>query len=698
VIRRPERLGRTGAMIYAVNTLGAALGVGVSAFLLIPSLGFNVTFLVALIVSLSVGAVAWRLPEPQSTPAAQKAKEKHDAGSAAGRWAVAGLCFFSGFVMLALEVVWTRLFAQVHENSVYSYAIILVVVLVGLAAGAGVSSVVSRFAKRPWIALGGMTLAGGALLMLGPTTLMHVTHGLRPVNTLEPWGDYVRGLFHTGFTGVGISVVALGTVFPFLMKLAESGESAPGWKLGRLLAINTAGAITGSLLCGFVMLPAWGMWGTLRALTALYLAVALLLPMGWGKMGIAFRAVGVLFLALAFTALDPTDLPVAGRKKGDENEKLLQVWEGSDGTVTVTERPNGHRAIKVNGGYGLGSTEAYLEQTYQARIPLLLFPETESVFFLGLGTGISAGAALDEDFPKVRRVVSCELIPEVVEAAKTWIPREMTGGLFEDPRSTILIEDGRHRLRASDETFDMINADLFLPYWRGAGSLYSLEHFHVAASRLNEGGVFVQWLPMYQLTEFEFGVIARTMLEAFGEVTMWRNNFQPGEEKVALIGRRVSEPLPVPPGGRREAMLAAVEGLEWHQTSPDMFRVAPQSLPFLYAGNLTASAELFRGFPLNTDDRPVVEYQTPITFRKVAEKDKLVWCVGPRLTGWIDRLFTACPLEKDPVWEGHPEESLHLVRAGVHFQRTMVGKVMGDYRGLQEEWQDFLREWRLGAR
>ena len=698
VIRRPERLGSTGAMIYAVNTLGAALGVGISAFVLIPSLGFNATFLVALIVSLSVGVVAWRLPEPQSAPAARKSEEKHDARSAAGKWALAGLCFFSGFVMLALEVVWTRLFAQVHENSVYSYAIILVVVLVGLAAGAGVSSVVSRFTKRPWIALGGMTLAGGALLTLGPTTLMHVTHGLRPVSTLESWGEYVRGLFHTGFTGVGIAVIALGTVFPFLMKLAESGEAAPGWKLGRLLAINTAGAITGSLLCGFVMLPAWGMWGTLRALTALYLAVAMLLPMGWGKAGIGFRAAGALFLALTFTALDPTDLPVAGRKKGDENEKILQAWEGSDGTVTVTERPNGHRAIKVNGGYGLGSTQAYLEQTYQARIPLLLFPETESVFFLGIGTGISAGAALDEDFPKVRRVVSCELIPEVLEASRKWIPKEMTGGLFDDPRSTILVEDGRHRLQASGETFDMINADLFLPYWRGAGSLYSLEHFRVAASRLNEGGVFVQWLPMYQLTEFEFGVIARTMREAFGEVTMWRKNFQPGEEKVALIGRRVSAPLPLPPGGKREAMIAAVEGLEWHQTSPDMFRVAPQSIPFLYAGNLTASAELFSGFPLNTDDRPVIEYQTPITFRKVAESDKLVWCVGPRLTGWIDRILDACPPEKDPVWEGHPEESLHLVRAGVHFHRTMVGKVMGDYRGLQEEWQGFLKEWTSGAR
>jgi spermidine synthase len=698
VIRQPERLGRTGAMLYAVNTLGAALGVAFAAFVLIPSLGFSTTYILALLLSIGVGVVAWRLPEAAPLPAAKTTAAKQDPGPKSERLAVAGLCFFSGFVILALEVVWTRLFAQVHENSVYSYAIILIVVLIGLALGAGISSVVARFVTRPWAALGIMTVAGGGLMVLGPSMLMKVTDGLRPVDSLEPWGNYVRGLFSTGFRGVGFVVVAMGTVFPFLMKLAEKGDAAPGWKLGRLLAINTAGAISGALLCGFVLLPTLGMWGTLQALAAAYLLVALLLPLGWGKLGIACRTAGMIFLTLTFSALDPTGLPVAGMKRGMDEGKVLQAWEGSDGTVTVIERSDSHRVIKVNGGYGLGSTAAYLEQAYQARIPLHLFPQTESIFFIGLGTGISAGAALDERFPHVRRVLSCELIPEVVEAAKAWIPEKMTGGVFTDPRSTILIEDGRHLLQASGERFDMINSDLFLPYRRGAGSLYSLEHFRVAASRLNEGGVFVQWLPLYQLTEFEFGVIARTMLAAFGEVTMWRNNFQPGQEKVALIGRRSPSPVPVPPGGKKEAMLAAVQGLSWQATSPDMFRVAAGSIPFLYAGNLTKAAELFRDYPINTDDRPVIEYQTPITFRKVAENDEVIWCVGPRLTAWIDRLLAACPPEEDPVWAGHPASNRHLVRAGASFHRTMVGKALGDFEAVDAEWEIFLREWRAGAR
>ncbi len=202
---------------------------------------------------------------------------------------------------------------------------------------------------------------------------------------------------------MGLVVIVLGTVFPFLMKVAEREVKVPGRMLGRLLAINTAGAIVGALMGGFVMLPAWGMWGTLRALAAMYLVVALLLPLGWRKFGIGCRAAGLGLLVLAFTVLDPTGLPVMGTPEGVKPSKMLQVWEGGGGTVAAVERPNGHRAILVDGGYALGSTQAYIEQANQARIPLYLFPDTETICFIGLGTGMSAGAAL---FPLVSFFIS----------------------------------------------------------------------------------------------------------------------------------------------------------------------------------------------------------------------------------------------------------------------------------------------------
>ena len=190
VIRDPARLGRTGALLYAVNTLGAALGVAIAAFVLVPSFGYRATYTIAVMISVGVGIVAWRMPEAGTLAAASKKKPAAPAGAdrapAAERFAIATLCFISGFVILALEVVWTRIFAQVHENSVYSYAIILIIVLIGLAAGAAISSVVSQFAIRPWLTLGMMTLAGAGLLVLGPSMLMVATDGLRPVDSIEP--------------------------------------------------------------------------------------------------------------------------------------------------------------------------------------------------------------------------------------------------------------------------------------------------------------------------------------------------------------------------------------------------------------------------------------------------------------------------------------------------------------------------------
>lgn len=703
-VQDASQFGWKSSALYGVNTLGAGAGVAAVAFLFIPALGFRLSYTVAILISLSLGALAWsgsrRMADPPHS-AIELSKQPVDEMEAVSKWgkkALGMLCFFSGFVVLALEVIWMRVFAQVHENSVYAFAIILIVVLVGLALGASLSAVLARITRHPIRVLGQLALLGGLFLVAGPSLLMWATHGLQPVHALDDWSIYVVDLFKMAFTGLGPMVIALGMVFPFLLKVAERGVQLPGRTLGWMLSLNTLGAILGSLLSGFLFLPWLGMWGSFRVLTVVYLLVALLIPMGWARNAVIARAIGLLALLLSLTWLDPSDLPVLGIRPGTVPGTVLEVWEESDATISVVERPSGHRVIMLNSGYSLGSTAVYREQADQSRIPLYLFPETESICFIGMGTGISAGASLGEKFPRVQRVVSCELSPAVVEAARKWIPDLLTGGLFHDSRSTILIEDGRHYLMATDERFDMINADLFLPYRRGTGSLYSLDHYESVAKRLNPGGVFVQWLPLYQITSDEFGVIVRTMLEAFEQVTLWRNNFAPGQEKVALIGQLDSAPLPLTPSGDRDAMLGAVDGLRRTQAHPDMVRAEAKSIAFYYAGNLSRAKKLFASYSINTDDRPYIEYQTPRGFRDVAAYDEIIWCVGPKLQDWIERIRLHSPLEDDPVWAGHPPEILHQVRSGTAFHASMVQTALGKDAEAEKSWELFLTHWRLGAR
>ncbi|MDX1680124.1 MAG: fused MFS/spermidine synthase [Akkermansiaceae bacterium] len=693
-VKERSRFGSTSAWLYATNTLGATLGVVLGAFLLLPAFGLRMSYGIALLCSLLAALWAWWGSRVEDETMAPSPEEKDEA---TGRLdiRVALLAFVSGFVVLGLEVVWTRIFSQVHENSVYAFAVILAVVLLGLAIGAAISSLLARMNQPPRKVLLVVLLVSGGLIVLGPAMLLAATRDLQPLsNPRETWSGHVADLFRMGFGGVGFTVIALGVVFPFLMKMAEHEVKVPGRMLGRLLAINTLGAILGSLACGFVLLPMLGMWSTLQFMAVLHLAAALLLTLGWGR-ALLLRVNLLILIGLTYPLFHHVKLPVLAEPQDVQNlAEVLEVWEGSDCTVAVVKKKSGHRAILVNATYSLGSTGAYTEQVNQTRIPLYLYPETQSICYIGVGTGMSVGAALDEErFPNVERVLACELSPSVIEAARKWMPSHLLGGLFEDERVEILAVDGRHHLMASKERFDMINADLFLPYRRGAGSLYSLDHYEVVAQRLKEDGVFVQWLPMYQLTEYEFGVIVHTALQVFGEVTMWRNNFDPGHEKVALICKVRPSPVPVPPAADLKEMRTELRGLDWQYFSSEGIKVKAEFTPFFYAGNLAGARELFESYPLNTDDHPVIEFQTPWRFREVAQKDEVIWCVGPKLLGWMERVFDKVPPESDPHLTGHGPFSWHLVRSGMAFHEAMVAKILGKWEQTDQFWDAFKREW-----
>lgn len=711
IIRQPSKFGRMAAFIYGTNTLGAAMGVSYAAFVLIPTFGFRTTYVIALSLSLAVTGISWwisRKPEASTDPnvSSQNANDltenktlplEPDQNKPLGDKLILALSFFSGFAVLSLEVLWTRIFAQVHENSVYSFAIILTVVLICLALGAWLTSLISRLNLPSLQVTAALMVIGGALLLLNPMMLMKVTNNLEPISKIESWDIYVNRIFSMGFRGVGLTVLALGMLFPFLMKASARHLNEPGRTLGRLLSTNTLGAIIGALVSGFILLPTIGMWASIQFIAAAYLIVGLILPIGWKRGAIITRTISAICIILLFTLLDPKKFPSQGQHAELKPVKILQTWETSDCTVTAIKKDNGHISIKVNGAYSLGSTQVYDEQANQSRIPLMAYPHIKSIFNIGLGTGMSAGAALLPEFPNVKKVVSSELTAAVVEAAKLHIPDSMTHGLFTDPRSEIVIEDGRHYLMATDQKFDMINADLFLPYLRGAGNLYSLEHYQASAKRLNPDGVFVQWLPLYQLTEAEFGVITRTMLEAFDQVTLWRNNFVPGSEKVALIGQLNKNPLPNLPPINRDAMLEVAAGMNWQQPSNEMISPTASTIPFYYAGNLTAAKRLFDSYPINTDDKPVIEYQTPLQFREIAAKDKVIWMVGPKFTDMVEQILLESPIITDPMLAKYPASSRRLPVASQALHKSQVSKALGDAEESQQAWERFQQQWHAAA-
>ncbi len=705
LIRQRSSFGVTTAAMFGANTLGAAAGVFVFAFIIVPSLGFSLSCIMAITISFGIAAYALLLSRSELAPEAfshkkKPAKKKSSPPDSAGssRGVIVLLAFLSGSNILGLEVLWTRMLAQVHENSVYSFAAVLIVVLACLAAGAWLATWLAARSINPMRTLMVLTILGGLGVAVIPFTFIELTSGLQMLEIPGSFSVYVFILIGTAFAAIGPSCLVLGMIFPFLMKGEERFVRQPGKNIGLLLAVNTIGAIFGSLLCGFLLLEWLGLWRSMQVLAAVYLLLGLFLPSGRGSLVWLSKTAALIVLVLTFTWMDSASLPVTGYNPLSDREEVIETWEASDSTVTVVRDERGEHRIRINSNYSLGSSKAYMSQIYQTRVPMLAWPDRKSVFYLGMGTGITAGEALDRrDFDQVERLVVTELSPRVVEAAYKYFGGspgrpDLCNGLFKDPRAEIVVADGRNYLLANDETYDMINADLFLPYRSGSGSLYSLEHFQTVYERLNPGGVFVQWLPLYQLSEREFGIITRTLLEVFETVTLWRLDFRPGADTVALVGHYGGAPLPASFLDTSREQLEAISGMSEFDLMRIMLPINSQTIPLFYCGNISGMREYFADYPLNTDDRSLIEYSTPRSMHRMSDDENPKF-VGGKLAALVDRLLEVTPPESDPVLAQRSFANRQLPRAGAAWYRAGLAMERRDPDALLDYWEAFCRKW-----
>ncbi|MDD7970258.1 fused MFS/spermidine synthase [Roseinatronobacter alkalisoli] len=661
VIRAQDSLGRMGSALYALNTAGGAMGALAAGFFLPIWLGFSGAYLLAVGFDLVVGLSALFLARRALPVVAQNCQPR--VAIPARLWIIA---FASGFATLAVEVIWTRAFAQVLQNSVYTYALVLTVFLLALSLGAGLANGLNRTALRPDAVLTGLLLAAAAVVAATPHLFHHLTGGLGYLGGRADFAGYVWEVGRVAVLTMLIPGTILGAVLPYLLRLMEGG--APGAVLGRLIAVNTTGAIFGALAGGFVLLPMVGAWKGLWLMGAVYavLVLALWQPSdGWGARIARFAGLaGVVVLLAGQPGLQAARLNTA--------EELLAFREGASAHVAVVAREES-KFIRVNNFYTLGGSGALVPERNQTMIPLLTHPSPREIFFLGLGTGISAGAGL---FANPDRVTVCELLPDVIDFARDWFG-PYVNGLFDDPRVTIHPEDGRQCLARSRATYDMIIADLFTPWRAGVGNVYTAEHYRLAASRLNAGGAYVQWMPLYQVSRREFEIVANTMVQAFPEVTIWRGDLYPERSIVALVGRKT--PAPLDP-----ATLAAQWRAMTGSDEPDDV-LSARALKF-YAGN--AASGLFADAPVNTDDLPLIEYLAPRTHRAVIA-GRANWLTGPERDRFYTDLLDALPPGSDPHLALLTPAQRNLARAGA---------VYAEWRGLRTRndlragalWQDFL--------
>ncbi len=592
VLGEAGALGRRGAALLAANTLGGAAGVALASFVLPPWIGVRASYavgLAAIALAALVAAGSQQRP-PLPAPPDTSAPPLEPGLSPA---ALAALAALSGIGVFAGQSLVVQAFTRVLNQSTQAFGIVLLAVLLCLGAAAWLGAVLCR-------RVGARTLLGwaGVAATIGwagfPAIFVGATDGLSYWGSTRPWPGYLISALGLALATAGPPLFASGLLLPAVLHAAgaaggSGGEGAA--RLGRLLAWNTGGAVAGALLAPFVLLPVLGLWMGILAVAVLYGVAAVLVPAPPGRSRLLRDgALAVAWLVL-MTRGSPTALPALRVEDGD---RLLFAEETPAGLVAVIERANG-LVLQVDNHYALGGTADRVHQERQGHVPLLLHPAPRRALFLGSATGGSAGAALAHP---VEQLTLVELVPGVARAASFF--RAANRDVVDSVRSRLVIDDARSYLRSTADRFDVIVADLFVPWRAGTGSLYSREHFEAARAHLSESGVFSQWLPLYQLSEDEALIVARTFLDVFPNAVVFRGDFFGRFPIAALIGFAGDPPSTETIERRVLALAAAGEDDRW-VTRPEGFWA-------LHVGALGPLAPALSALPLNRDDRPVLEF------------------------------------------------------------------------------------------
>ncbi|QDU21351.1 fused MFS/spermidine synthase [Urbifossiella limnaea] len=607
--RRTPGGGRRVALAYAANTVGGVVGVLAASAGGLVVVGVTASSYLAAGVCAGCGATALALARRGGVAAVPAAASSGGAG-----WWV-GLAALSGLATLGLEVLYARMFALVLHNSTTSFGVVLATFLAGLALGAAAAAALGRRVGPARLAVAAAGL--GAVAVLTSVVLFVRLTGLNDFEAGDTPAGYFAGVLALAVAVVLPPVVLLGMVLP-------AAFAGAGGALGRVVAANTLAAAVGSVAAGYLWLPALGLWWAFSVPAALLALPAVAALVARGRVVAGGGLAALVAAAVMLVGASPR------QPTGDEaarGEEIIRRWETPYGWIDVVRsRADGSFRVRENLHYRHGSTGANAAREYrQGRLPLLLHPAPREVAFLGLGTGLTAAPVVADC--GVERAVVVELIPAVVEAAR--LLGDANRGVVDHPKVEVRVDDARHYLRRTDRRFDVVVSDLFVPWESRAGYLYTIEHAAAVRRCLRPGGLFCQWVALYQVGPDEFELIADTLAAVFPTVTVWWGQFDARYGMVALVGS--DAPLVLDP----DRLAARFDAAGDPPGGADPELAAPASLPDLYAGDWPARP----GRRLNTDEHPWLEFTAPLSQRTART------LTGPRLRAYFDAVLGVLPAD-----------------------------------------------------
>jgi spermidine synthase len=642
-VARPFELGRVSlrlGTLYAVNLFGAVAGSFLAGFIFLPMVGVRSTNLVAASFDLSLAAAIlfarrWsRGRRPATTGSLEEMAAATQAASPAATPSppisrhARNLVLFSfaasGATAMTLQVLWTRALAVIIGSSIFSFTIILLAFLIGLGSGSAVfGRLVTRF-REPVRALAlthlGIVACIGLSYLITDRLPFVFTYLLS--STMVSADAVLTCQFVLACLTVLPSTFLMGAIFPITVRVATGDLATVGRDIGFAYALNTLGAIFGSFLSGFVVLPVLGLQRGIYLAAVVDLALAFLLFAVAPALTRARRwlgmttAVAMALFALLLPRWNLTNFSIGffrlsmardyiemvehrHQRKKWQSPKLVYYKDGIATTVSVDQWGKVF-SMKNNGKVDASNDADMPTQISVGLLPLLLYNHDHApkVALIGYGSGVTAGATTQYPIASLEVV---ELEPAIYEAAHFFdnVNHQPT----QNPKVRAIAGDGRNFLSQRRDLYDVIISQPSNPWITGVSNLFTREYFQSVKSRLADDGIFCQWAQLYEMAPWNIKAIYRTLADEFPYVmvfaaedlssdTILIASRKPIELDIRKIDHAFQDPVT-----RAEAKRA---GFDSPNDVPAFLLLGPEEVR-----SFTAGAQV------NTDDNALIEFAAP---------------------------------------------------------------------------------------
>lgn len=645
--------GVRAGWLYVVNTVGAAFGAFLAGFVLVPAIGVTGALAVGCAASLAAALVAFRMsqavaeeqpaPHVAVTPSADgdkrrggpqtraKGSKRHPSLERqrsvpieASRLAPTVFALtVSGAVILAAEVIWSRIVSLLVGPSTYAFAATVATFIGGLAIGGTISASVSARLRRPlWLMAVMMGLASLASAWAAQTAGVRLPHDLMIEFSSAAGLSPVMRSLRVAFVVLPFAVL-VGGIFPAGLLTLGSAQASTK-VIGLVYAANAVASVAGSLLAGFLMVPVLGLERSLSVITIVLAAVSVIILV-WGSTEWTWRIAGALPVVAAAVLVYggqvwDRDILVTGAYKyaasipaGSDVETALRAGtleyyrDGASATVTV-KRLTGTLSLAIDGKVDASSGGDMLTQKLLAQLPLLMHGAARQVGIIGLGSGITLASALTHP---IEHVDVLEISPEVVEASRLFF--ENGKSPLDDARTRVLVTDGRTHLSLSARQYDVLISEPSNPWMAGVAALFTREFFEAARERLTPGGVICQWVNTYDISGDDLRSVVGTFASVFPHVTLWLA----GDGDLLIVGSSA------PSESRLDALATSSVHAAVRADLASAGVTSPFGLLSLYVGGEAEVRRFAASAVEQRDDRMALEFSAPKALRTDARSENV---------------------------------------------------------------------------